>query len=54
MDVPNFLCALVGNLNTFDHVTFQLSYVLEIHLVGVHKRGEGIERLQRSDVCLDQ
>ena len=33
IDVPNLLCALVGNLNTFDHVKFQLSYVQEMNQI---------------------
>ena len=33
MDVPNNLCVFVGNLNSFDHVTFQLLYVLEMNQI---------------------
>ena len=33
MDVPNFLCAFAGNLNSFDHVTYQLQYVLEMNQI---------------------
>ena len=33
MDVSNFLRAFVGDLNSFDHVTFQLLYVLEMNQI---------------------
>ena len=33
MDVPKFLCAFVGNLNSFDHVTFQVLYVVEMNQI---------------------
>ena len=33
MDVPNYLCVFDGNLNSFDHVTFQLLCVLEMNQI---------------------
>ena len=33
MDVLNFLCAFIGNLNSFDYVIFQLLYALEMNQI---------------------
>ena len=34
MDFQSLLCVFVENLNSFDNVTFQLLYVLEINQIG--------------------